>query len=76
MGEPISNDMMPSIRPTRGTETSKYPEEKKIIMIPSVVASESGKAQTDTVTAASGLKDYNTAQSREAESIGKSSQRK
>ena len=34
MGEPISNDMMRSIRPTRGTETSKYPEEKKIIMIP------------------------------------------
>ena len=32
--------------PTRGTETSKYPEEKKIIMIPQVVASEKGRAQT------------------------------
>ena len=32
--------------PTRGTETSKYPEEKKIIMIPRVVASEKGRAQT------------------------------
>ena len=31
---------------TLGTETSKYQEEKKIIMIPQVVASEKGKAQT------------------------------
>ena len=38
-------------RPTRGTETSKYPEEKKIIMIPQVVASERGRAQTDYVSA-------------------------
>ena len=32
-------------KPTPGTETSKYREEKKIIMIPQVVASEKGKAQ-------------------------------
>jgi hypothetical protein len=32
--------------PTRRTETSKYPQEKKIIMIPRVVASEKGRAQT------------------------------
>ena len=31
---------------TRRTETSKYPEEKKTIVIPQVVASESGIAQT------------------------------
>ena len=31
---------------TRGTETSQYPEEKKITMIPQVVASERGGAQT------------------------------
>ena len=31
---------------TRGTETSKYPEEKKTTVIPRVVASESGVAQT------------------------------
>ena len=31
-------------RRTRGTETSKYPEEKKSIEIPSVVASERGTA--------------------------------
>ena len=31
---------------TRGSETSQYPEEKKSIEIPSVVASEGGRAQT------------------------------
>ena len=30
------------IEPTRGTETSKYPQEKKETSIPSVAASESG----------------------------------
>ena len=34
------------MRGTRGTETSKYPEEKKTIVIPRVVASEIGPAQT------------------------------
>jgi hypothetical protein len=33
-------------RHTWGTETSKYPQEKKTNVIPSVVASERGKAQT------------------------------
>ena len=33
-------------RGTRGTETSKYPEEKKTTVIPKVVASEIGEAQT------------------------------
>ena len=37
------------------TETSKYPEEEKTIVIPSVVASERGTAQTTTVTAIVGL---------------------
>ena len=41
-------------RRTRGTETSKYPQEKKIIMIPSVAASEGGAAQTAGVSAPSG----------------------
>ena len=36
---------------TRRTETSKYPEEKKTIVIPLVVASERGKAQTIYVSA-------------------------
>ncbi len=33
-------------RHTRGTETSKYPEEEKANAIPSVAASETGTAQT------------------------------
>ena len=33
-------------RETRGTETSKYPEEKKETSIPQVAASERGRAQT------------------------------
>ena len=33
-------------KPTLGTEISKYQEEKKTIVIPQVVASEKGRAQT------------------------------
>ena len=36
-------------RRTRGTETSKYPEEKKSTEIPLVVVSERGGAQTGSV---------------------------
>ena len=42
-------------RQTRRTETSKYPEEKKTKVIPLVVAIERGTAQTDIVSAISGL---------------------
>jgi hypothetical protein len=34
------------VRETRGTETSKYPQEEKSNEIPPVVASESGTGQT------------------------------
>ena len=40
---------------TRGTETSKYPQEEKTTVIPRVVVSESGLAQTAGVTALAGL---------------------
>ncbi len=40
---------------TRRTETSKYPEEKKTKVIPKVVASELGRAQTVVVKATAGL---------------------
>ena len=40
---------------TRGTETSKYPQEEKTTVIPRVVASESGGAQTAAVEAGAGL---------------------
>ena len=43
------------MRRTRGTETSKYPQEKKTTVIPQVVASESGIAQTRTTTVVLGL---------------------
>jgi hypothetical protein len=42
-------------RQTRGTETSKYPEEKKTTVIAPVVASERARAQTFSVTAGEGL---------------------
>ena len=47
--------------PTRGTETSKYPEEEKTTVIPQVAASERGAAQTGSVTARPGLKDHEMA---------------
>ena len=40
---------------TQGTETSKYLEEEKTIVIPQVVASERGIAQTRQVKACRGL---------------------
>jgi hypothetical protein len=42
--------------PTRGTETSNYPEEEKSNEIPRVAASESGRAQTVAVQTAAGLR--------------------
>ena len=41
MSESIAHE-----KETRGTETSKYPEEEKETSIPSVAASERGRAQT------------------------------
>ena len=40
---------------TQGTETSKYLEEEKTIVIAPVVASERARAQTPTVKAVGGL---------------------
>ena len=41
---------------TRGTETSKYPEEKKTKVIPKVVASEIGGGQTNPWVGVEGLR--------------------
>ena len=41
-------------RLTRGTETSKYPQEEKTTVMPPVAASERGGAQTGAVEAAPG----------------------
>src|SRR5207244_8231428 len=49
MGQPDGPQGPPSPAretPTRGTETSKYPEEEKATAIPLVAASERGPAQT------------------------------
>ena len=46
-------------RNTKGTETSKYLQEKKIKMIPKVVASEIGKAQTK-CSNTFGVEDYDS----------------
>ena len=48
-------DIVSERRQTQGTETSKYLEEKKTKVIPLVVASERGVAQTNVVTAILGL---------------------
>ena len=57
MGQPAAGDcgILQSRRPTRGTETSQYPEEKKTKVIAQVVASERAGAQTAAVTAGAGL---------------------
>ena len=57
MGQPVAGDrdILQSKRPTRGTETSQYPEEKKTKVIAQVVASERAEAQTGAVEAASGV---------------------
>ena len=57
MGQPDAGDRItaPSAGRTRGTETSKYPEEKKTKVIAQVVASERAEAQTGAVTAATGV---------------------
>ena len=43
---PLAGGQGPARGQTRGTETSKYPEEEKTTVIPRVVASEMGRAQT------------------------------
>ena len=42
---PVMNQIV-TVKGTRGSETSKYPEEKKENSISSVVASEEGRGQT------------------------------
>ena len=44
--EVSTHEYIVRVKGTRGTETSKYPEEKKVNTIPKVVASEIGRAQT------------------------------
>ena len=57
MGQPAGSSagITQSVRRTRGTETSHYPEEKKTKVIAQVVASERALAQTGAVEAVSGV---------------------
>ena len=62
-------------RGTWGTETSKYPQEKKENSIPRVVASEIGSAQTRGRNS-SGVKDYIIDSISLVELFGKANQRR
>ena len=56
-GNPARGDMRHPLMwgHTRGTETSKYPQEEKITRIPQVAASERGGAQTGGLKGRPGL---------------------
>ena len=60
---------------TRGTETSKYPEEKKERSIPAVAASEEGRGQTDSLRTA-GVEDHQGEAEGELNTEGKRDQRR
>ena len=60
---------------TRGSETSKYPEEKKENSIPLVVASEEGRGQTASLRTR-GVEDRQREEERDANTEGKRDQRR
>ena len=62
-------------RETRGTETSKYPEEKKETSISLVVASEEERGQTDRLRRA-GVEGHQGEAKGEQNSVGKRGQRR
>ena len=69
MGEPTRREPRTAAvaaGPTRGTETSQYPQEKKTTVIPRVAASESGGAQTAGVEARRGVEGAPAKQTAEA----------
>ena len=59
---------------TRGTETSKYPEEKKETSIPLVAASEEGRGQTESLRTL-GVEDRQRETESEENTEGKRDQR-
>ena len=59
---------------TRGTETSKYPEEKKETSIPLVAASEEGRGQTESLRTL-GVEDRQREAKSEENTEGKRDQR-
>ena len=80
MGEPgwgNTQSLLPEcigqVEGTRGTETSKYPEEKKENSIPLVVASEEGRGQTGRLRSF-GVEDHQREMEDELNTEGKRSQ--
>ena len=80
MGEPGRGNARSSMdesivheRGTRGSETSKYPEEKKENSIPLVVASEEGRGQTGRLRRA-GVEGHQREDEGELNSVGKRGQ--
>ena len=80
MGEPgwgNTQSLLPEsigqVEGTRGTETSKYPEEKKEKSIPPVVASEEGRGQTSRLRRA-GVEGHQREIEGELNSVGKRGQ--
>jgi hypothetical protein len=65
-GQALLPEFIGQKEPTRGSETSQYPEEEKATAIPSVAASESGTAQTQEL-APGGCRAGNVGSQRRAE---------
>ena len=64
-----------ALKPTQGTDTSKYLKEEKSKEIPQVAASERGTAQTDGKQFLSGLWDFNMGPGGVGERHGKAGHR-
>ena len=82
MGKPGGSNVPSSVnesivheKGTWGTETSKYPEEKKENSIPLVVASEEGRGQTASLRTR-GVEDRQREEERDANTEGKRDQRR
>lgn len=71
----IANGIHRFAKPTRGTETSQYPEERKSTETPPVAASERGLAQTGGKKFPPGLWDSNKGSGRIGEGPGKARRR-
>ena len=82
MGEPgwgNTQSLLPEsigqVEGTRGTETSKYPEEEKSNEMPTVAASEEGRGQTDCLRTV-GVEDHQREMEDELNTEGKRNQRR
>ena len=70
----LLSESIGQVEGTRGTETSKYPEEKKETSIPLVAASEEGRGQTESLRTL-GVEDHQGEAESEENTEGKRDQR-